>query len=92
VGRPPLTYRQTAEALAVSYSTVRRWVAADELPVSVQGSVRRVPAAAVERFWRDRTARVLEDPAGGAARVAASSRSPRLEKGERLWDHTDPLP
>jgi len=73
-----LTLGEAAQALACSVATVKRRIAAGELPVVVDGRLRRVSEDDLRRYIAERTCRRLP---GGGTRPAAGT-----TVVGRLWD------
>ena len=78
-----LTYDEAAAELKCSRSTLKRRIAAGELPVFEDGGLRLIREADLRRYVLERTTCRV---AGAARRVASAGRSTAISPGERLWD------
>jgi excisionase family DNA binding protein len=78
-----LTYDEAAAELKCSRSTLKRRIAAGELPVFEDGGLRLIREADLRRYVLERTTRRV---AGAAPRVAAAGGSTVRPPGAKLWD------
>ncbi len=80
MSEPLLRLPEAAAELSVSLSTVKRLVAAGELPVVRVGSAVRVRPEDLRRFVLGATERRI------GASTSSSAAGVSLRKGARLWD------